>query len=43
MYFYLEKCTMAPVLETLMEMSAGSAEAAHVRFEEIGDGWIASY
>jgi hypothetical protein len=30
-------------VETLMEMSAGSAEAAHVRFEEIGDGWIASH
>jgi hypothetical protein len=29
--------------ETLMEMSAGSAEAAHVRFEEIGDGWVASH
>jgi hypothetical protein len=27
-------------VETLMEMSAGSAEEAHVRFEQIGDGWI---
>jgi hypothetical protein len=26
-----------------MEMSAGSIEAAHVRFAEIGDGWIASH
>jgi hypothetical protein len=26
-----------------MEMSAGSAEAAHVRFVEIGDGWIARH
>jgi hypothetical protein len=30
-------------VETLMEMSAGSTEAAHVRSEEIGDGWIASH
>ena len=30
-------------VETLMEMSAGSTEAAHVRFAEIGDGWIASH
>ena len=30
-------------VETLMEMSAGSTEAAHVRFEEIGNGWIASH
>jgi hypothetical protein len=30
-------------VETLMEMSAGSTEAAHVRFEEMGDGWIASH
>ncbi len=30
-------------VEALMEMSAGSTEAAHVRFEEIGDGWIASH
>jgi hypothetical protein len=30
-------------VETLMEMSAGSTEAAHVRFEEIGDGWIANH
>jgi len=29
-------------VETLMEMSAGSAEEAHVRLEQIGDGWIAS-
>ncbi|GFZ96634.1 hypothetical protein [Dyella caseinilytica] len=28
-------------VETLMEMSAGSTEATHVRFEEIGEGWIA--
>jgi hypothetical protein len=28
-------------VETLMEMSAGSAEEAHVRLEQIGDGWIA--
>ncbi|WP_233840029.1 hypothetical protein [Dyella sp. 2HG41-7] len=30
-------------VEILMEMSAGSTEAAHVRFEEIGDGWVAHY
>jgi hypothetical protein len=30
-------------VETLMEMSAGSTEAAHVRFEEMGEGWIASH
>jgi hypothetical protein len=33
-------------VETLMEMSsknAGSTEAAHVRFVEIGDGWVASH
>jgi hypothetical protein len=29
-------------VETLMDMSAGSTEAAHVRFEEIGDGWAVS-
>jgi hypothetical protein len=29
-------------VETPMEMSAGSAEEAHVRLEQIGDGWIAS-
>lgn len=27
-------------VETLMEMSGGSTEAAHVRFIEIGDGWV---
>lgn len=30
-------------VETLMEMDAGSTEAAHVRFEEIGDVWITSH
>ncbi|WP_233842558.1 hypothetical protein [Dyella sp. 2HG41-7] len=30
-------------VEILMEMSAGSTEAAHVRFVEIGDGWVAAY
>jgi hypothetical protein len=30
-------------VETLMEMSAGSTEAAHLRFEEIGHGWIAGH
>lgn len=29
-------------VETLMEMSAGSAEEAHVRLAQIGDGWVAS-
>ena len=29
-------------VETLMEMGASSAEEAHIRFEQIGDGWIAS-
>jgi hypothetical protein len=29
-------------VETLMEMSAGSAEEAHIRLEQIGDGWIAN-
>ncbi len=29
-------------VETLMEMSAGSAEEAHVRLEQIGDSWIAN-
>jgi hypothetical protein len=29
-------------VETLMEMSAGCAEEAHVRLEQIGDNWIAS-
>jgi hypothetical protein len=27
-------------VDTLMKMSAGSAEAARVRFEEIGDAWL---
>ncbi|GLQ47826.1 hypothetical protein GCM10007862_28770 [Dyella lipolytica] len=30
-------------VETLMEMSAGSTEAAHVRFEQIGDSWITGH
>ncbi|GLQ46527.1 hypothetical protein GCM10007862_15780 [Dyella lipolytica] len=30
-------------VETLMEMSAGSTEAAHVRFEQIGDGWVTGH
>jgi hypothetical protein len=30
-------------VETLMEMSAGSAEEAHVCLEQIGDNWIASH
>ena len=29
-------------VETLMEMSAGSAEEAHVRLAQIGDGWTAN-
>jgi len=29
-------------VETLMEMTDVFAEEAHVRFEQIGDGWIAS-
>jgi hypothetical protein len=29
-------------VETLMEMSAGSAEQAHIRFETIGDAWVGS-
>ncbi|WP_233841695.1 hypothetical protein [Dyella sp. 2HG41-7] len=27
-------------VEVLIEMSAGSTEAAHVRFEQIGDAWV---
>lgn len=27
-------------VEILMQMSAGSTEAAHVRFEQIGDAWV---
>lgn len=30
-------------VETFMEMSADSTEAAHARFEEIGGDWIASH
>jgi hypothetical protein len=29
-------------VEVLMQMSAGSPEAAYVRFVSIGDGWIGS-
>jgi hypothetical protein len=30
-------------VETLMEMSAGSAEEAHVRLAQIGDAWVSSH
>ena len=42
---YVNMRSMALALqavETLMEMSAGSTEAAHVRFEAINAGWVAS-
>ncbi|WP_233840517.1 hypothetical protein [Dyella sp. 2HG41-7] len=43
---YVDNRALAHALkavETLMEMSAGCAEVAHVRFVSIGDGWIDMY